>query len=98
MLTNQRKNSTFNFESVSLSKEELSGKIGITSHIRGFSVEEKSKPKNGLVTHRILYDQTIEGIKLLDYPANSMQYHPETALGSRDASYLFGRFLEMMKS
>ena len=66
--------------------------------MHGFSVEEKSKPKNALVTHRILYDQTIEGIGLLDHPAYSMQYHPETAPGSRDAWYLFGRFLEMMKS
>ena len=66
--------------------------------MHGFSVEEKSKPKNDLVTHRILHDKTVEGIELLDYPAYSMQYHPETALGSRDASYLCGQFLEMMKS
>jgi len=46
----------------------------------------------------MLYDQTLEGIELLDQPAFSMQYHPEIAPGSRDASYLFGRFLEMMKS
>ena len=72
--------------------------MGITSHIHGFSVEEKSKPKNALVTHRILYDQTLKGIELLDHPAYSMQYHPETVPGSRDASYLFGRFLEMMKN
>ena len=45
-----------------------------------------------------MYDQTEEGIELLDHPAYSMQYHPETTPGSRDASDLFGRFLEMMKS
>ena len=78
--------------------EKLSEKIGITSHIHGFSVEEKSKPKNALATHRILDDQTVEGIESLDHPAYSMQYHPETAPDSRDASYLFGRFLEKMKS
>ena len=53
--------------------------------MHGFSVEEESKPKNDLVTHQILHDKTVEGIELLDYPAYSMQYHPETALGSRDA-------------
>ena len=52
--------------------------------MHGFSVEEKSKLKNALVTHRIPYDQTEEGIELLDHPAYSMQHHPETALGSRD--------------
>jgi len=51
---------------------ELYGKIGISGHIHGFSAEEKSKPKNALVTHRILYDQTVEGIELLDHPAYSM--------------------------
>ena len=45
-----------------------------------------------------MYDQTVEGIELLDHPAYSMQYHPETALDSRDALNLFGQFLEMMKS
>ncbi len=45
-----------------------------------------------------MYDQTVEGIELLDNPAYSMQYHPETAPGSRDASYLFGRFLEVIQS
>ena len=70
----------------------------ITSHNHGFSVDENSLPKNVRVTHRSLYDQTVEGIESLDHPAYSVQYHPEAAPGPRDASYLFGRFLEMMKS
>jgi carbamoyl-phosphate synthase small subunit len=73
-------------------------KIEITSHNHGFSVDEKSLPENVRVTHRSLYDQTVEGIESLDHPAYSVQYHPEAAPGPRDASYLFGRFLEMMKS
>ena len=73
-------------------------KIEITSHNHGFSVDENSLPKNVRVTHRSLYDQTVEGIESLDHPAYSVQYHPEAAPGPRDASYLFGRFLEMMKS
>ena len=72
-------------------------KIEITSHNHGFSVEEKSLPKNVRVTHRNLNDQTVEGIESLVYPAYSVQYHPEAAPGPRDASYLFGQFLEMLK-
>ena len=72
-------------------------KIEITSHNHGFSVEEKSLPKNVRVTHRNLNDQTVEGIESLDHQAYSVQYHPEAAPGPRDASYLFGRFLEMLK-
>ena len=86
------------FKRVSLSTGKLSGKIGIITHLHRFSVEEKSKPKNALATHGILYDQTVEGMELLDHLAYSMQYHPETALGSRDALYLFGRFLEVKSS
>ena len=48
--------------------------------------------------HRILYDQTLEGIVFPDHPAYSMQYHLETESGSREGSYLFGRFLEMMEA
>jgi len=73
-------------------------KIEITSHNHGFSVEEDSLPKNVRVTHRNLNDQTIEGIESLIHSAYSVQYHPEAAPGPRDASYLFGRFLEMVRS
>ena len=73
-------------------------KIEITSHNHGFSVEEESLPKNVQVTHRNLNDQTIEGIESLVHSAYSVQYHPEAAPGPRDASYLFGRFLEMLRS
>ena len=86
------------FKRVYLSTEKLYEKIGITSHIHGFSVEEKSKPKDSLVTHRILYAQSLDVAELLDHPAYSMQYHLETESGSREGSFLFGRFLEMMES
>ena len=73
-------------------------KLELPAIFMDFQQRKNPSPKNALVTHRILYDQTVERIGLLDQPAYSMQYHPETAPGSRDASYLFGRFLEMMKS
>ena len=73
-------------------------KIEITSHNHGFSVDEESLPKNVRVTHRNLNDKTVEGIESFIHPAYSVQYHPEAAPGPRDASYLFSRFLEMLKN
>ncbi|HAF88634.1 MAG TPA: hypothetical protein DCG23_02510 [Deltaproteobacteria bacterium] len=60
-------------------------KIEITSHNHGFSVDEKSLPKNVSVTHRNLNDKTIEGIESLIHPVFSVQYYPEVAPGPRDA-------------
>jgi carbamoyl-phosphate synthase small subunit len=71
-------------------------KIEITSHNHGFSVDEKSLPKNVSVTHLNLHDKTIEGIESLIHPAFSVQYQPEAAPRPRDASYIFGRFLEVL--
>jgi carbamoyl-phosphate synthase small subunit len=48
------------------------------------------------LTHVNLNDMTVEGIRLLDAPAFSVQYHPEAAPGPHDASYLFGAFTRMM--
>ena len=73
-------------------------KIEITSHNHGFSVDEKSFPKNINITHCNLNDKTVEGIESLFHTAFSVEYHPEAGSGPRDASYLFARFLEMMKS
>jgi len=59
--------------------------LKITSHNQGFSVDEKSLPKNVSVTHRNLNDKTIEGIESLINPAVSLQYHSEVATGPRHA-------------
>jgi carbamoyl-phosphate synthase small subunit len=48
------------------------------------------------VTHICLNDDVVEGLRLVDHPAFSVQYHPEAAAGPHDASYLFDRFLAMM--
>ncbi|MBF0286827.1 MAG: glutamine-hydrolyzing carbamoyl-phosphate synthase small subunit [SAR324 cluster bacterium] len=71
-------------------------KVEITSQNHGFAVEETSLPSSVQVTHRNLNDQTVEGIESLEYPAYSVQYHPEAAPGPHDARYLFNRFIEMM--
>jgi carbamoyl-phosphate synthase small subunit len=73
------------------------GKIEITSHNHGFAVDEQSLPASVRVTHRSLNDQCVEGIESLEYPAFSVQYHPEASPGPHDASYLFERFVKMME-
>ncbi|HUJ78743.1 MAG TPA: glutamine-hydrolyzing carbamoyl-phosphate synthase small subunit [Nitrospiria bacterium] len=48
------------------------------------------------LTHLSLNDGTVEGLRCLEVPAFSVQYHPEASPGPHDARYLFGRFMEMM--
>jgi len=71
-------------------------KIEITSQNHGFSVDEKSIPSTVKVTHYSLNDNTVEGIKCLDRPAFSVQFHPEASPGPHDSQYLFKTFKEMI--
>jgi carbamoyl-phosphate synthase small subunit len=50
------------------------------------------------VTHISLNDGVVEGLELISIPAFSVQYHPESAAGPHDASYLFKRFAELMEN
>jgi carbamoyl-phosphate synthase small subunit len=76
--------------------DAATGKVEITSQNHGFAVESESLPSCLEVTHRNLNDDTIEGVRRTDAAAFSVQYHPEAAAGPRDASYLFGRFWDLM--
>lgn len=72
------------------------GRVEITSQNHGFALRSETLPSNVEVTHVNLNDQTVEGIRLLDVPAFSVQYHPEAAAGPHDSRYLFGNFLTLM--
>ena len=70
--------------------------IEITSQNHGFAVDLESLPKNVIQTHINLNDNTSAGIESIDYPAFSVQYHPESSPGPHDSRYLFKKFIRMM--
>lgn len=80
-------------------KNLVTGKCEITTQNHGFGVEAESvkNHKNVEITHVNLNDESIEGIRLKDRPAFSVQYHPEATPGPHDSRYLFDEFFGMMK-
>jgi len=78
-------------------KNLISKKVEITSQNHGFEVLEKSLNKNIQVTHKSLFDNSIEGIKLKKKPVFSVQYHPESNPGPQDSHYLFNEFIKEVK-
>ena len=73
------------------------GKVEITSQNHGFAVDPESLPPDVKVTHLNLYDGTVEGLKVVDRPIYSVQYHPEASPGPHDADYLFKQFVDEME-
>jgi carbamoyl-phosphate synthase small subunit len=79
-------------------KNQLSGRVEITSQNHGFAVDLKSIPDPAVeLTHVNLNDGTLEGLRHPNLAAFSVQYHPEASPGPHDANYLFEEFLEMVK-
>jgi carbamoyl-phosphate synthase small subunit len=72
-------------------------RVMITSQNHGFAVDEASLPGNVRVTHRSLFDGSIQGIARTDAPAFSFQGHPEASPGPRDVAPLFDRFIGLME-
>ncbi|MGW3241089.1 glutamine-hydrolyzing carbamoyl-phosphate synthase small subunit [Streptomyces sp. NPDC001070] len=84
-------------------QDRSTGKVEVTAHNHGFAVDapldQVSDTPYGRVevSHVCLNDNVVEGLRLLDTPAFSVQYHPEAAAGPHDAAYLFDRFVKLME-
>ncbi|SBS75079.1 glutamine-hydrolyzing carbamoyl-phosphate synthase small subunit [uncultured Microbacterium sp.] len=86
--------------------DKQTGRVEITAHNHGFAVdapiEGVTDSPNGYgrveVSHVDLNDNVVEGLRALDIPAFSVQYHPESAAGPHDANYLFDRFRDLVVS
>ena len=76
--------------------DRRTGKVEVTTQNHGFAVDANSLPASAEVTHLSLNDGTLEGIRHREYPAFSVQYHPEAAAGPHDSSHLFTAFRESM--
>ena len=79
-------------------KNIISGKCEITTQNHGFGIDKQIMMENTNieVTHINLNDGSIEGIKMKNKPAFSVQYHPESFPGPHDSRYLFDEFIEMI--
>ncbi|GIU35384.1 carbamoyl-phosphate synthase small chain [Shewanella hafniensis] len=73
------------------------GNVMITSQNHGFAADETTLPANIKVTHKSLFDGSLQGIHLTDKPAFSFQGHPEASPGPNDAAPLFDHFIELIE-
>jgi carbamoyl-phosphate synthase small subunit len=92
---------TFGHRGVNQPVQDLeTRRVAITSHNHGFAVRAPESPDTPFgrvaVSHVGLNDGVVEGLRCLDVPAFSVQYHPEAAPGPHDATDLFGSFAALM--
>ena len=84
-------------------QDRTTGKVEVTAHNHGFAVDapldrvSETPYGRAEVSHVCLNDNVVEGLRLLDRPVFSVQYHPEAAAGPHDAAYLFDRFVSLME-
>ena len=82
--------------------DRATGKVEITAHNHGFAVDAPVDQRTSTdfgeveVSHVALNDGVVEGLRGLELPAFSVQYHPEAAAGPHDAGYLFDRFAQLL--
>jgi carbamoyl-phosphate synthase small subunit len=79
-------------------QELETGRVMITSQNHGFAVSDDGFPENLEITHKSLFDGTIQGLKRTDCPAFSFQGHPEASPGPQDIVGLFDQFIELMSA
>jgi carbamoyl-phosphate synthase small subunit len=78
-------------------KNLIKDSVEITSQNHGFEIVRESLPKSIKITHKSLFDNCIEGIRLKNKPIFSVQYHPESNPGPQDSVYLFEEFINNIK-
>lgn len=83
--------------------DHATGRVAVTAQNHGFALEGEAGERfdtdfgPAVVSHTCANDGVVEGVKLLDGKAFSVQYHPEAAAGPHDANYLFDQFVELME-
>ena len=79
-------------------QELASKKVMITSQNHGFEVDADSLPEHVSITHRSLFDGSLQGIELKEQAAFGFQGHPEASPGPHDMTYLFDKFIDSLKA
>jgi carbamoyl-phosphate synthase small subunit len=72
-------------------------RVFITSQNHSFAIDEQSLPENLQVTHRSLFDNSLQGIRHKYKPAFGFQGHPEASPGPHDVEIIFNQFIESMR-
>lgn len=75
-----------------------SNKVMVTAQNHGFAVNEEAMPEHLEITHRSLFDNTVQGIRRTDCAAFSFQGHPEASPGPHDVEALFDQFIQLMEA
>ena len=79
-------------------KNLLTGRVEMTSQNHNYAVDADTLKGSGLeITHINLLDNTVEGLRSVEDRLFSVQYHPESAPGPQDSSYLFDQFIDLMR-
>jgi carbamoyl-phosphate synthase small subunit len=78
-------------------RQGSTGRVEITSHNHGFSIDAEGLPACLEITHWNLYDGTVEGLRHRELPVSAVQYHPEASPGPKDSLYLFDEFVAALR-